>query len=292
MDAPEHDIPSGQKTTGHEWNGIKELDTPVPKVVFGFLAAGFIFSVIYWVLMPAWPTGVSFTRGILGLDDRVEVTRQVDDAQAAQAVWTQRLATEPFATLQADPQIMAYVDEVAPTLYGDNCAACHGEDRRGRAGFPNLRATARIWGGTPDEVAETIRVGVNSDNPQTHRSQMAAFGQFGTLDRDQIIAVSAYVRSLSGQTLTDDERGRVAAGSEIFATTCASCHGADGRGNTTLGAPNLTDDVWLYGGGAETVYETIYNGRQGHMPSWEGRLTPAQIRMLTLYVDPHRDPAP
>ena len=292
MDAPEHDIPSGQKTTGHEWNGIKELDTPVPKVVLVFLGITLIFSVIYWVLMPAWPLGVSFTRGVLGLDDRTEVTRQVEDAAAARAAWTQRLATEDFASLQADPQIMAYVDEVAPTLYGDNCAACHGSDRRGRAGFPNLTAPARLWGGTPEAVAETIRVGINANNPETRRSQMAAFGQFGTLDRDQIVAVSAYVRSMSGQTLNDEERERIPAGAAIFATTCASCHGADGRGDITQGAPNLTDSTWLYGGDAQTVYETIHDGRQGHMPAWEGRLSPAEIRMLALYVDPRRESAP
>lgn len=291
MDEPEHDAPSGQQTTGHDWNGIKELDTPIPKVVLFFLAVTIIFSVIYWILMPAWPLGVSYTRGLLGLNDRTEVTRQVEAAAAARTVWTDRLAREDFASLATDPELMAYVDETAPTLYADNCAACHGATRQGGPGFPNLAASARLWGGDPETVAETIRVGINADHPDTRRSQMSAFGVFGTLDRDQIQAVSAHVRSLSGQPLTATERARLPAGAEVFATNCASCHGADGRGDTTQGAPNLTDDVWIYGGDAETVYETIHSGRQGHMPAWEGRLSPAEIRMLTLYIDAHRNDA-
>ena len=291
MDEPEHDIPSGQQTTGHEWNGIKELDSPIPKVVLFFLAVTIIFSVIYWVLAPAWPLGVSYTRGILGLNDRAEVTAQVETAAAARAGFTDRLATESFASLAADPELMAYVDEVAPTLFGDNCAACHGVDRQGGPGFPNLSASARLWGADPETIAETIRVGINADHPNTRRAQMSAFGEFGTLDRDQIQAVSAYVRSLSGQELTATERARIQAGAEIFATTCASCHGIDGRGDTTQGAPNLTDQTWIYGGDAATIYETIHGGRQGLMPAWEGRLTPADIRMLTLYIDAHRGEA-
>jgi cytochrome c oxidase cbb3-type subunit 3 len=288
MDEPEYDAPTGRKTTGHEWNGIKELDNPVPKVVLAFLAITFTFSVIYWVIAPAWPLGVTYTRGLLGLNDRTEVTRQVEAAAADRAAFTRRLESEPFASLAADPALMAYVDETAPTLFEDNCAACHGSDRQGGPGYPNLVASPRLWGGEPEAVAETIRVGINGDHPQTRRSQMSAFGEFGTLDRDQIQAVSAYIRSLSGQDLTAAERGRVASGAAIFATTCASCHGVDGRGDRNQGAPNLADDVWIYGGDAETVYETIQGGRQGHMPSWEGRLSPADIRMLTLYIDAHR----
>ncbi len=289
MDEPEHDVPTGQKTTGHEWNGIKELDTPVPKVVLAFLAIGTIFAVIYWVLAPAWPLGVSYTRGLLGLNDRQEVTQQVAAAQADRAIWTRRLTTEPLATLRADPAAMAYVDEVAPTLFADNCAACHGADLRGGPGFPNLTAPARLWGGDLDTVAETIRVGINADDPQTRRSQMSAFGTFGTLDRDQIQAVSAFIRARSGQAVTAAERERIPSGAEVFVTTCASCHGVDGRGDVTVGAPDLTDSVWIYGGDAATVYETIHSGRQGHMPAWEGRLSPADIRMLALYVDAHTE---
>lgn len=291
MEEPEFDAPSGRKTTGHEWNGIKELDTPVPKIVLIFLGIGLVLSVIYWVLAPAWPTGTSYTRGLLGLDDRQEVTREVEAAEASRAVWDQRLTSEPFAQLAQDPEIAAYVSEMAPTLFADNCAACHGANLRGGPGYPDLTAPARLWGGDPDTVAETIRVGINADHPDTRRSQMSAFGTFGTLDRDQIQAVSAYVRSLSGQSLSAAERARLQGGQEIFSTTCATCHGPDGRGSTQVGAPDLTDDVWIYGGDAATVYETIHSGRQGQMPSWEGRLSPAQIRMLTLYIAAQRDSA-
>lgn len=291
MDEPEYDAPTGRKTTGHEWNGIKELDNPVPKVVLAFLGITLTFSVIYWVLAPAWPLGTSFTRGLLGLNDRAEVTRQVEAAAAQRAVWTDRLAHDDFASLAADPALMAYVDETAPTLFQDNCAVCHGAERQGGPGFPNLAAPARLWGGDPNTIAQTIRVGINDDHPDSRRSQMSAFGEFGTLNREQIQAVAAHVRSLSGARLSAAEQAQLPQGREIFAASCASCHGADGHGDQTQGAPNLADRIWIYGGDAETVYATIHGGRQGHMPAWEDRLSPAEIRMLTLYIDSHRDGA-
>ena len=281
MDEPEHDIPSGQQTTGHEWNGIKELDSPIPKVVLFFLAVTIIFSVIYWVLAPAWPLGVSYTRGILGLNDRAEVTAQVETAAAARAGFTDRLATESFASLAADPELMAYVDEVAPTLFGDNCAACHGVDRQGGPGFPNLSASARLWGADPETIAETIRVGINGTAKDTRTGQMMAFGRDGILQREQVLAVASYVRSLSGQKLDAAEQARVPAGKEVYAANCVACHGADAKGQHDLGAPDLTDASWIYGGDLQSVVNSIHGGRQGQMPSWEGRLSTSPSSSVT-----------
>jgi len=280
-----HDPVTGRMTTGHEWNGIEELDTPVPRIVLFFLAVTILFSIVYWVLMPAWPLGWTYTKGILGVDQREIVTKQVKDASAARAAWTDRIASSNFAAIAADPQLMQHVRETGRTLFMDNCAVCHGTGGTGGPGFPNLAAKAWLWGGKPEEIAETIRVGINSPHPQTRISQMLAFGREGLLTPEGVRDVTAYVRSLSGQELSEADRARVGAGKEAYAAAnCASCHGADGMGSREMGAPNLTDKYWIYGGDAQSVDTSIFFGRQGQMPHWEGRLSPVDIKVLTLYV--------
>lgn len=284
METKKHDPVTGRMTTGHEWNGIKELDTPVPRVVLFFLAATILFSVIYWILMPAWPLGVSYTRGLLGFDQREVVARQVKEAAAARAAWTRRIEVANLAEINADPELMRHVVDTGSTLFTDNCAACHGIKGTGGPGFPNLTLGSWLWGGELQTLAETIRVGINATHPKTRVSQMLAFGRDRILDRDAILSVTAYVQSLSHQRLTAEDRTRLTAGREVFATNCAACHGADGTGMRELGAPDLTDDRWLYGGDAHSIFTSIHAGRQGHMPHWEGRLSPIDIRLLALYV--------
>ncbi|MDA5194458.1 cytochrome-c oxidase, cbb3-type subunit III [Govanella unica] len=284
MEPEKHDHITGRKTTGHEWNGIEELDTPVPRIVLWFLALTTLFAIIYWILMPAWPTGWSYTKGLLGIDQREVVMRQVDKAAADRAVWTDRIAAADFKEIAAAPKLMQYVRDRGQALFGDNCAVCHGVRGTGGPGFPDLAARAWIWGGSPDAIAETIRVGINTTVDGTRTSQMLAFGREGMLDREQVLSVTAHVRSLSGQTLTAEETARLGAGKEIFADNCSACHGEAGRGQQELGAPNLTDSVWLYGGDAQSVYTSVYSGRQGHMPHWSDRLPPTDIKILALYV--------
>lgn len=279
-----HDPVTGQMTTGHEWNGIEELETPIPRVVLFFLAAAILFSIGYWILMPAWPIGDSYTKGVLGVDQRRIVTEEVAAATAERAAWTTRVATEDFATLTADAELMRHVGDTGRTLFQDNCAVCHGTAARGGPGFPNLADKAWLWGGEPETLAETIRVGINADHPDTRISQMLAFGRDGILSHGEIRGVGAYVRSLSGQALTQQEQAWLGEGEALFIEQCAACHGEDGRGETALGAPDLTDDHWIYGGDAQAVFTTIQAGRQGHMPHWEGRLTATDIKLLALYL--------
>lgn len=281
---PERDPVTGRKTTGHEWNGIKELDTPIPRVVLFFLAATTLFSIVWWVLMPAWPLGVTYTRGLLGLDQRDVVTREVQDAAALRSVWTDRLAAGDFNAIAADPDMMTYVRETGSTLFVDNCAVCHGVEGKGGPGYPNLAARAWLWGGDPATLAETIRVGINAQHPETRVSEMLAFGEMGMLTRDQSLAVAGYVRSLSGLKPEFVDSAALASGGQIFAEQCAACHGADGKGQASVGAPNLTDSQWIYGGGTQSIVDTIHSGRKGQMPAWEGRLTPAEINMMVAYV--------
>lgn len=282
--APEkHDPVTGRVTTGHEWNGIEELETPIPHVVIFFLFATALFALGYWLLMPAWPLGVTYTKGLLGVDQREVVMQKVEMAAAARADWTERVMALGYDEIRADPGLMHSVNETAHTLFGDNCAVCHGVAGAGGPGFPDLRAGAWLWGGDPEEIHETIRVGINSGHDETRMSQMMAFGRDDILERDQVRAVAAYVRSLSQPDAAADI-ARVEEGREVFADNCSSCHGEDAKGMVELGAPNLTDDVWLYGGDAQSVYASIHGGRQGHMPHWEDRLSPLDLKLLTLYV--------
>lgn len=284
MALEKRDPVTGRLTTGHEWNGIEELETPIPRVVIFFLVITTLFSIVYWVFMPAWPLGWTYTKGLLGIDQRAVVMRQVEDAAAARAAWSERIATEDLAGLAADEALMRHVRETGRALFADNCAVCHGSSGAGGPGFPGLVAGSRLWGGDPETLAETIRVGINSTHDETRVSQMMAFGRMGLLDRDEIRSVAAYVRSLSGQLPVEADWPGVGKGQEIFADNCASCHGEDGKGMVEVGAPDLTDGHWIYGGDAQSVYTSIHGGRQGHMPHWEGRLPATDIRLLALYV--------
>ena len=185
---------------------------------------------------------------------------------------------------------MTYVRESGHAAFIDNCAACHGMNGTGGTGYPNLTAGAWLWGGDPETIAETISLGINSTQLDTRISQMMAFGRDGILTRDQVFEVAAYVRSLSGQKLNAEDKAMLGAGQKIFAENCVSCHGATGQGMPTVGAPDLTDQVWLYGGDAQSVYMTIYSGRQGHMPHWSDRLSPTEIKLLALYVGTLAEP--
>jgi cytochrome c oxidase cbb3-type subunit 3 len=281
----ERDPYTGHATTGHEWNGIKELNTAVPKPVWIFLALTALFAVVWWVLMPAWPLGRTYSKGLLGSDVRQDVAASLEQAAVRRSVWTSRIDKEDPAAILADAGLMTDVRLTGHALFGNNCAVCHGVGATGGPGFPDLVDKAWLWGGTPDAVQETIRVGINADDPDTRVSQMQAFGRDGMLDREAILDVVAYVRSLSHPELASGpEAQKVAAGREVFATNCVACHGDDAKGNTEMGAPNLTDSFWLYGGDEDSVYRTVYGGRQGQMPAWEKRLTPTERKILALYV--------
>ena len=288
MSVEERDAHTGYLTTGHEWNGIKELNTPVPRAVYFFLILAFLFGVGYWILMPTWPTGTSYTKGLLGFDQRIFVTEDVKQAAAERAVWTDRIEKESFADIQKDPRLMQDVRETGKALFGDNCAACHGRQATGGKGFPNLTTNSWLWGGSPEQIAETIKVGINSTHPESRTSQMPAFGRDGILQRNDIEKVVAYLRSLSGAS--GAQAGDVTAGQKIFADNCASCHGDDAKGNSETGAPNLTDRFWIYGGDPETIYTTVWGGRQGHMPTWEARLSPVERKILAIYTADLRKP--
>jgi cytochrome c oxidase cbb3-type subunit 3 len=284
MGVEERDTFTGYFTTGHEWNGIKELNTPVPRIIYFFLTLAVLFGIGYWILMPAWPIGTTYTKGLLGIDQRTVVTEQLKQAALDRSVWTDRIEKESFETIQRDPRLMEVVRETGHALFGDNCAACHGQEAKGNKGFPNLTTNSWLWGGSPEKIAETIKVGINSAHAETRSSQMPAFGRDGMLQRGDIEKAVAYVHSLSHPDEAAAPAEEIAAGQKVFADNCASCHGEDAKGNTEMGAPNLTDQYWIYGGDPQTIYETVWGGRQGHMPTWEARLSDVDRKILALYL--------
>lgn len=285
MGESERDPHTGYMTTGHEWNGIKELNTPVPKVVWFFLIAGAMFALTYTIFLPAWPFGDDYTKGVLQIDQRREVEAELRSAAESRGDWEQRLMAGETQDIRADAELMTFVRNAGRALYGDNCAMCHGLAGDGGNGYPNLKDGAWMWGGNEDAIAETIRVGINSPHDDSRSSQMLAFGRDQILERGQILDVSAFVRSLSDPTIASGASSkRVASGKEIFAEHCVDCHGAAGKGNVEAGAPDLTDDFWMYGGDEESVFRTISKGRQGQMPHWEGRLTERDRKILLLYI--------
>jgi cytochrome c oxidase cbb3-type subunit 3 len=286
MSAVEKDPLTGQSTTGHEWNGIKELDTPVPRGVLIFLVVTHVFAVLWWLLMPTWPLGSTYTRGLLGQDMHRSTDQAVRSNEAQRAGWTSQIETLSYDDIQANERLMSVVMDTGHRLFGDNCAACHGRDARGNGNYPDLTDDDWLWGdGDPEAIAETLRVGINSPHPETRFSQMPAFGRDQLLSSAEVRTVAAYVYSLSHpESSTPENVDQIDAGHEVFEANCAACHGETGTGDREMGVPNLTDDFWLYGGDLKTIITTIHGGRQGHMPTWDERLTPTDIKILALYV--------
>jgi cytochrome c oxidase cbb3-type subunit 3 len=281
MTVKDRDPLTGHQTTGHEWNGITELNTRVPRAVWFFIIVTHIWALVVWILLPAWPLVTTYTKGILGLDQREEVAAKIVAANVARANWADRIATLPADDILDDPELMLRVTGTANQLFGDNCAGCHGRNAAGGPGFPSLIDAAWLWGGDADTIMETLRVGINATHPDTRWAQMPAFGRDDILPREDIRIVVDYVQSLSG---TGGPPDRIAAGADIFANNCASCHGENGAGNMDIGAPNLTDDFWIYGGDDATMFDTIWQGRQGWMPAWEDRMTETERKILTVYI--------
>lgn len=286
MAITERDPHTGHQTTGHEWNGIKELNTPVPRAVWFFLILTALFAVGYWILMPAWPLGRTYTRGLLGLDQRTSVTRTIERAAQERSAWTSRIAALDYNQIRADPALMKIVRENGHRLFGDNCATCHGINATGGKGFPNLIDKDWLWGDSPETITQTIAVGINSSKSKDTRvSQMPAFGRDGILDNDAVLAVTDYVLSLSNPTHRAGKAAQsAAAGRVIFAANCAACHGPDGRGNQALGVPNLTDRTWIYGGDVQSVWTSVNGGHQGEMPAWQNQLSPVDRKILVTYL--------
>lgn len=268
-------------TTGHEWDGIEEWNNPLPKWWLYVFYACIVWAIGYWIVYPAWPTASTYTKGFFGYSQRGQVSDDVAASQAEKAVFRDKIADSDLEAIKADPELLNFALAGGQAAFGDNCAPCHGRGAQGAFGYPNLRDDAWLWGGSLESIHQTIQHGIRSEDSATRMSMMPAFGKLGMLNREQVSDTAEYVMSLSGN---EDDAEAAARGKEIFATNCAACHGPDGSGNQALGAPDLTDELWLYGGDKDTIVETITNARAGMMPAWSGRLDPATIKELAIYV--------
>lgn len=280
MTTRERDPYTGHMTTGHIWNGIKELNTPVPLPVWLFLSLFFAISLVCWILLPTWPLGTTYTHGILGIDRDTELTQSIKAAAKARASWEKEISDGTPESIQADTRLMTIVRETGRTLFQDNCAVCHGTKAEGGPGFPRLTDKAWLWGGKHEDIAETIRVGINSNDPDTRSSEMPAFGRDEMLSASQINTLIHFIRSIARHGFD----AAPADGKSLYTDNCAACHGETGEGNVEMGAPDLVDSYWLYGGDHKALLRTIWGGRKGHMPNWDKRLGELELKILSLYV--------
>lgn len=283
----ERDEATGTETTGHEWDGIKELNTPLPKWWLYVFYACIVWSIAYWIAMPAWPTGGSgtddYTKGVLGYSQRNVVAEQLTEARTKQAQYIEAIAAADLEQIAADDEMLRFSLAGGAAAFGDNCAGCHGSGAQGFKGYPNLNDDAWIWGGTLEDIHTTLLYGIRWDEfDDTRFNMMPAYGTDGILTPEEIDLVADYVLSLSGQAELSDAQFEQAA--EIYTIQCAACHGDEGEGITELGAPNLRDSIWLYGGDKADVVESITHSRAGVMPGWVDRLDPVTIKQLAVYV--------
>lgn len=280
----ERDPISGLETTGYEWDGVKELNTPLPTWWLYVLWATVIWSVGYWIVYPAWPMFGGATPGVIGYSSRADVEQTLATAEAAKAPWRDRLLAVSASDAVKDPELLNYAIAGGRQVFADNCAPCHGSGGGGAHNYPALADDAWIWGGTLDAIEQTILYGVRSDHDETRLSDMPRFGTDEILAREDIAAVADYVVALGQVGSSQSAAGASSRGAEVYADNCAACHGDDGTGNRDFGAPNLVDAIWMYGAGPDAVAAQVSNPRHGVMPAWSGRLSEAAIRQLTIYV--------
>ncbi|MBS0564076.1 MAG: cytochrome-c oxidase, cbb3-type subunit III [Proteobacteria bacterium] len=267
-------------TTGHEWDGIREFDNPMPRWWLWTFYLTIIWGIGYTVLYPAWPLVNGVTHGLWGFSTRQEVAADIKAFADRNAPIEAKLVATNLTDIAKDPDLANYTQNAGHAIFLTWCAQCHGAGAGGAKGFPNLLDNDWLWGGTIDNIHTTITHGIrNTTDPDARFSQMPAFGEI--LTPEEIDQVANHVLAISGQP---NDAGLAAAGTKIFADNCASCHGEDGKGNREFGAPNLTDAIWLYGGDPATIKETVTKARFGVMPAWQGRLTEAQIRAVASYV--------
>ncbi|MGE0664943.1 MAG: cytochrome-c oxidase, cbb3-type subunit III [Sphingomonadales bacterium] len=282
MAANERDELSGIETTGHEWDGIKELNNPLPRWWLWTFYATILWALVYTVLFPAWPLVDRATTGLLGYSSRADVAASVEAARRSQGAYVEKIGALPLEDIRRDPELLEFAMAGGKSAFAVNCVQCHGSGAAGARGYPNLNDDDWLWGGTLPDIHHTLQHGIRYDaDEKTRTSMMPAFGRDGILDGTQISDSAEYVRSLS--RLSHDPAA-AARGAKVFAEQCAVCHGANGGGDRSQGAPSLRDAIWLYGRDKATIVESITNARRGVMPAWGDKLDEATIKQLAVYI--------
>ena len=270
-------------TTGHSWDGIEEYDNPMPRWWLWTFYATIVWGIGYTIAYPAWPMINGATEGMLGWSTRGAFVEEMRAAEEANAEINARLASADLNAIPADTELAGYAANKGAAVYRTFCSQCHGSGAAGvmSEGYPNLLDDAWLWGGTIEEIHHTIAHGIrNDEDPDARYSQMPAYGDI--FSDEEINQVVNYAYTLNGREALDAEAA--AAGQELYLNNCAACHMEDGSGNTLLGAPALNDAVWLYGGGFDTLMETVVYSRYGVMPPWQDKLTEAELAAVSTYI--------
>jgi len=280
MSSEHIDDVSGIPTTGHEWDGIKELNNPLPRwwVITFYITIA--WAIGYMIAYPAWPLLSSATKGVLGYSSRNEVKNELAAAEAAKGEFVTAIQGKSVSEILSDDALREFAIAAGAATFKVNCVQCHGSGAQGSKGFPNLNDDDWLWGGKPDQIQQTIMRGIRfTSDPDTRQSAMPAFADIIT--PDQVAQVSAYVASLSGKI---GDASLVTPGAKVFADNCVACHGDNAKGNKEFGAPDLTDAIWLYGSGETAIAEQVRAPKHGVMPAWLGRLGDTKVKELAVYV--------
>ncbi|MGH1413713.1 MAG: cytochrome-c oxidase, cbb3-type subunit III [Pelagimonas sp.] len=271
------------ETTGHSWDGIREYNKPLPKWWVWTFYACIVWGIGYVIAYPAWPLINGATPGMLGYSTRGEVATEIARVEDQNAAINAKLAATELTEIAADAELNTYANNAGAAVFKTWCAQCHGSGAAGAKGYPNLLDDDWLWGGSIEAIHQTVSHGIRNETSDDARySEMPAFGRDELLEKEEIVQIVNFVQLLSGDTPKDAVAAE--AGKVLFEDNCSSCHAEDGTGDRDQGAPNLTDAIWLFGGGYDDILETVTNARFGVMPSWNTRLDEAEIRAVAAYV--------
>ena len=280
----ERDAHTGTETTGHDWDGLKELNTPLPKWWLYTWLVCIVWALVWMVFFPSVPFGGKYWHGLLGYSARNQVTADVHDVSAQRGVVMSKVASASFAEIRNNPELLAAAQTAGRITFANNCQPCHGAGGAGAVGYPALAAGSWLWGGKLEDIQQTVTFGIRSGLDQARDSQMPHFGTDSLLKPAEIQDVADFVMTLYGTPAKDATPASVASGSALFAANCAACHGEKGEGNRDVGAPRLASKIHLYGGTRETVVKQVTSPHMGVMPNWNARLDAATIKSVAIYV--------
>ncbi|GGE93551.1 cytochrome-c oxidase, cbb3-type subunit III [Stappia taiwanensis] len=273
---------SGVETTGHEWDGLKELNNPLPRWWLYMTYACIVWAIGYWIVYPSWPLVSSYATGVLGDSQRANALAAYDAGMAERAQIGEKLINASLEEIQSTQSLLEFAMANGKAAFGDNCAACHGSGATGAIGYPNLQDDQWIWGGTLDDIHTTLQYGIRSGHDEARIGDMPAFGADELLSKEEIRQVANYVGEKAG--LEPEEGIDLAAGETVYVDNCAACHGEDLKGMREVGAPNLLARNYLYGKSIDSIVAQVTDSRNGVMPAWSTRLEPATVKSLAVYV--------
>jgi len=265
-------------TTGHNWDGVSEYDVPTPRWWLIVWIICIIWAIIYWFFYPAWPILSGNTKGSLNWTKFSELSKDQKEIEDKKIVYLDQMTKKSLPEILQDEKLMQFALNTGKSAFRENCSACHGQGAQGYKGYPNLNDDDWLWGGKLEDIYKTLLYGIRSGHDLARVNQMPSFGLDKVLKKAEINDTIEYVLSLSNNSEYN------ANGEAIFKANCVACHGNEGKGNQELGAPNLTDAIWLYGSDKKDIYYTIYYARAGVMPYWNNRLDDNTIKSLSIYV--------